>query len=91
MFSKYAESVQGLLQPSRAVSSPHIINEYPRLLEEKHIERMEDSVAGQFNYISSEYIVPGGLVLLALDQDAARAQLIFDCAARAAAKVYEGT
>jgi len=90
VFSKYVESVQKLWQAALENPEPNVLNEYPRLFKQKHVERMERYLAERFNYRSSEYHTRDGLVLLALGQDAARAQLIFDYAARVAAKVYEG-
>ncbi len=90
MFSKYVESVQKLWQAALENPEPNVLNEYPRLFKQKHVERMERYLAERFNYRSSEYHTRDGLVLLALGQDAARAQLIFDYAARVAAMVYEG-
>jgi len=90
MLSRHAESVQKLWLAALENPEPNVLNEYPRLFLQKHVERMERYLAERFNYGSAEYQARDALVLLALGQDAARAQLIFDYAARVAAKVYEG-
>ncbi|MGE3298596.1 MAG: hypothetical protein AB7I68_14765 [Porticoccaceae bacterium] len=90
MFSQYAVSVSALWRAALENPEPNVLNEYPRLFKPEQVERMERYLQEPLYYAPCEYHARDGLVLLALGQDEARAQLIFDYATRTAAKVYTG-